>query len=128
MYFTYGMHFCTCVVTDREGLGEAVLIRAVEPLVGLEVMMKNRFGSSVIPAKAGIQNLIRLTNGPAKFSKSFQLARRENGINLLESDIFIADAEPVSQFQIGVSSRIGIKVATEKKWRFFVKGNEWVSR
>lgn len=125
VYFTYGMHFCTCVVSHRAGRGEAVLIRAVEPIVGLEVMRKNRD----IPLNQwnnGTMN--QLTNGPAKFSKAFGLAKNQNGLSLLDDELFILDAEPIPPSQTGISSRIGITSAAEKQWRFFVRGNEWVSR
>ena len=126
VYFTYGMHFCTCVVSSREGRGEAVLIRGVEPLTGIEVMTKNR-GFSL--ARGGKESLKKLTDGPGKFSKAFGLGRIENGLSLLQSPVFIADAESVASSHVGISSRIGItSAAAKKQWRFFEKGNLWVSR
>jgi DNA-3-methyladenine glycosylase len=125
VYFTYGMHFCANVVTGKEGVGEAVLIRAVEPIVGIEVMMKNRF-----PKLSSInhQAMINLTNGPAKFCQAFGVARNENGLDLRDSEIRITEGESVPSKLIKRSSRIGIQQGLEKKWRFFIDGNPWVSR
>lgn len=123
VYFTYGMHFCANVVTGKEGLGEAVLIRAIEPIEGAEVMQKNR-------RKVGghFKNGPQLTNGPAKLCEALRIQREQNGIDLLGDEIYILNAEPIPKSKIGVSTRIGIRVGIEKKWRFFVKGNEWLSR
>jgi DNA-3-methyladenine glycosylase len=127
VYFTYGMHYCVNVVTGKENIGEAVLIRAIEPISGIEIMFRNRFPHQ----KSQIlnhQSLMNLTNGPAKFAQAFGLGKSENGIDLLESEIAIADNEDVPSKLIGRSSRIGIRNGIEKKWRFFIKGNPWVSR
>ncbi len=127
VYFTYGMHFCANVVTGEKGIGEAVLIRAIEPLAGIEVMMKNRYPSH--KSTDSISNhLINLTNGPAKFCDAFGIAQSENGLDLLDSEITIADGERIPSRSIGRSARIGIRVGLEKKWRFFIKNNPWVSR
>jgi DNA-3-methyladenine glycosylase len=125
VYFTYGMHFCANVVTGNEGIGEAVLIRAVEPIAGIEVMMKNRF-----PKQKGLdrRSFINLTNGPAKFCQAFGIARSENGLDLLDSEIRITEGEHISKKTIKCSSRIGIQQAKEKQWRFFIDGNPWVSK
>ena len=125
VYFTYGMHFCANVVTGREGIGEAVLIRAIEPLVGIEMMMKNRQKGRLHLLDGAY--LINLTNGPAKFCQAFGLARQENGLDLLDSEIIIAEGVPIPSKLIKRSSRIGIQQGVEKKWRFFITGNPWVS-
>ena len=126
VYFTYGMHFCANIVTGKEGIGEAVLIRAVEPLVGIEVMTKNRQKGRLHLLDRAY--LINLTNGPAKFCEAFGIARKENGLDLLDSEISITDGEPIPSKLIKRSSRIGIQQGVEKRWRFFIKGNPWVSR
>ncbi len=119
VYFTYGMHFCANVVTQRAGVAEAVLIRGIEPVRGVETMRSLR-GSGVDDRN--------LTNGPAKFCKAFGIARAENGTSLLGNEISIVRGARVKASSIGVSTRIGIRAGTDKKWRFFVKGNRWVSR
>ncbi len=119
VYFTYGMHFCANVVTQKEGLAEAVLIRGVEPVKGLDLMRKLR--------GKGIDDF-NLTNGPAKFCQAFGIGRKDNGTVLLGNEIFLAAGEKIPRSKVGVSTRIGIRNATEKQWRYFVKGNPWVSR
>lgn len=118
VYFTYGMHFCANVVTGPEGRGEAVLIRAVEPIDGIEAMVKKR----TTPL------LTTLTDGPAKFCQAFGIGRKENGIDLLGDEIYITNGERIPRSRIGKSIRIGITNGKEKKWRFFVSGNTYVSR
>jgi DNA-3-methyladenine glycosylase len=130
VYFTYGMHFCANIVTGRKGIGEAVLIRAVEPLVGIEMMKTNRYGSikSLNLKSLDRKILINLSNGPAKFCQAFGIARQENGLDLLDSEISITDGDHIPSNLIKRSSRIGIQQGVEKKWRFFIKGNPCVSR
>lgn len=123
VYFTYGMHYCANVVTYKEGYGEAVLIRAVEPLEGIRAMMKNR-GFSADDRK----QLLNVTNGPAKFSRAFGLTTKHSGLDLCGDVVFIVDADPMSRSHIVATTRIGIRTATEKKWRFYIKDNPWVSR
>ena len=130
VYFTYGMHFCANVVTGNEGIGEAVLIRAVEPLAGIEMMKINRYGSnkSLNLKSHNRKLLINLTNGPAKFCQAFGISRKENGVDLIKSEIIIIEGETIPSQSIGRSARIGIHTGLEKKWRFFVKGNLWMSK
>lgn len=120
VYFTYGMHFCCNVVTEDEGLGRAVLIRAVEPLAGIAVMRKNR---------PGIETDHDLCNGPAKLCQAFAIDRKDNGTDLCGNAIYIAH-DPTSPRKIIVarSTRVGISAGREKQWRFFEKGNPCVSR
>jgi DNA-3-methyladenine glycosylase len=125
VYFTYGMHFCANVVTGRENIGEAVLIRAVEPFTGIELMTENRYGHS---KSINLQSLRNLTNGPAKFCEAFGMTKKENGFDLISKNIFIAEGDPIPSRSIGRSPRIGIRAGLEKRWRFFVMGNSWVSR
>ena len=122
VYFTYGMHFCANVVTREIGIGEAALIRAVEPVEGIEIMRRNRLAANS-KVKDG-----DLTTGPARFCQAFGIGRKENGADLLSKTIFIAKGEKIPAAKIASSPRIGINVAMERKWRFFVKGNAWVSR
>jgi DNA-3-methyladenine glycosylase len=122
VYFTYGMHFCANVVTEEEGKGRAVLIRAVEPLTGIETMKQNRNRAFTE------RTLIELTNGPAKFCQAFGIERGQNGIDLLGDEIFIIDSPDVPVTKIAATTRIGIKTGTDKKWRFYIKGNVWVSK
>ncbi len=122
VYFTYGMHFCANVVTGKKDIGEAVLIRAIEPLVGVEAMKRNRGAAEKRLTE------VNLTNGPAKLCQALGIERKENGTDLLGDKIFLTDGESMSKSDIGTSVRIGITQGRDKRWRFFVKNNEWVSR
>jgi DNA-3-methyladenine glycosylase len=126
VYFTYGMHFCANVVTGKEGTGEAVLIRAIEPIAGIEIMMKNRQKGRLHLLDGAY--LTNLTNGPAKFCQAFDISRKENGSDLLDGEISITEGESIPSKLIKRSSRIGIQQGVEKKWRFFIAGNIWVAR
>jgi DNA-3-methyladenine glycosylase len=119
VYFTYGMHFCANVVTREAGIAEAVLIRGVEPVAGLEVMERLR-GKDV--------STIDLTNGPAKFCRAFGIKRKQNGVSLLGNEIYLSRGRRVTKSRIGVSTRVGIRTGIEKRWRFYEKGNRWVSK
>lgn len=122
VYFTYGMHFCCNVVTEEEGKGRAVLLRAVEPHEGIEVMRKNR---SFEPNRRDHWNL---TNGPAKLCEAFGIRREMNGTNLLGQTIFLTEGEEVPRSKIGSSTRVGVKNGADEKWGFYVKGSRFVSR
>lgn len=119
VYFTYGMHFCFNIVTDKKGFPAAFLVRALEPLTGIEEMKRRR--------KSNL--LLNLTNGPAKLCQAMGIDRRMNGVRLDGKFLFLADdGFCVRRTDIGKSARIGIRVGTESEWRFFLKGNEFVSR
>jgi DNA-3-methyladenine glycosylase len=117
VYFTYGMHFCSNVVTEAEGTGHAVLIRAVEPIAGIDVMIRNRARAR---SRTPIE-LRKLCSGPARLCQAFGIARNENGTDLCGREIWIA-ADPTSpKVRIGRSARIGIRHGTEHLWRLFIK-------
>lgn len=124
VYFTYGAHFCANVVAGRKDKGLAVLIRAVEPLLGIDAMSKNRFGKQNIDEK----EKLNLTNGPGKLCQAFGINLNHNGIDLLGNEIFILDQPKLKAKEIGVSSRIGISRSVDLQWRFFIKGNPYVSK
>lgn len=127
VYFTYGMHFCANVVTQEEGIAHAVLLRAVEPIKGIDTMRKNRKRRNGV-LESREKNLYNLTNGPAKFCQAFGIGRKENGTDLLGNEIYITEGERIARSQIVTTTRIGITRAVEHQWRFIIKGNEWISR
>lgn len=127
VYFTYGMHYCANIVTNKKGIGEAVLIRAVEPMEGIDRMMKNRFGRVDRHLK-GDGRLKILADGPAKFAQAFGLTKEQNGVSLLGDEMYICEGENVRRSMIVSTTRIGISAGQEKKWRFYIKGNPWVSK
>jgi DNA-3-methyladenine glycosylase len=121
VYFTYGMHYCANVVTNDEGIGEAVLIRAVEPVEGIRKMTALRSTKRSVPFE-------QLTNGPAKFAQAFGLSKEHSGVDLTSGDIVIAEGEPIPRAGIVTTTRIGISSAKEELRRFYRKGNPWVSK
>ena len=123
VYFIYGNHYCCNVVCDKEGVGSAVLIRALEPLKGIEIMVERRFRKSEVTAK----EFLNLTNGPGKICRAFNIAKDENGMDLCGEEIFLAEGEKVPKRNILQSPRIGIKKSKELPWRFYLKDNPFVS-
>ena len=120
IYFTYGMHHCFNIVTNEEGIGEAVLVRALEPIKGTEAMYALRE-----KAKRDTD----LLSGPGKLCQAFSLTRSENGVDLIESDaIFLEQGKLLKNETVDITSRVGITVAVEKPWRFFIKDNPFVSK
>lgn len=116
IYFTYGMHYCFNVVTGLEGVGEAVLIRALEPIEGLELMAKRRSTSDVR----------QLTNGPAKLVQALGITKADYGHDLLTPPLTISPG--LQPRAIVTSARIGISTAKTKPWRFTIKNNDYLSR
>ena len=124
VYFTYGMHFCSNVVTGGEGSGRAVLIRAVEPLRGIH-MMRDLRSAGRTRRYAGRE----LCSGPGKLCQAFGMAREENGTDLCGESIWLARRRGESPpRRIMRSTRIGITRGREHPWRFFLKDNPFVSR
>jgi DNA-3-methyladenine glycosylase len=117
VYITYGMHHCLNLVTEKGGYPAAVLIRALEPSDGMELMKKRR----------GSHKLRDLTSGPAKLCQAFDIDRKLNGADLCLDDIYVEDRGEVMK-RIGSSPRIGIKEGKRRKWRFYIRDNEFVSR
>ena len=116
VYFIYGMYHCLNVVTENEGFPAAVLIRGAEPVEGVEIML-SQFDNKKNNG---------LTSGPGKLCKAFGLSREHNGLDLVGDILFIED-RGFRPAQIENSSRIGIKKAVEKKWRFYEAGSNYVS-
>jgi DNA-3-methyladenine glycosylase len=123
VYLCYGIHYLFNVVTNRKDTPEAVLVRAVEPVEGLEVMHQRRN----LP-----EGSRHLTSGPGKLTKALGINRSFNGKSLLDDDIWIEDSgTKLAKSSIVASTRIGIDYAGEDArlpWRFSIKGNRWVSK
>lgn len=124
VYFTYGAHFCCNVVTGKKDFGSAVLIRAVEPIAGINKMIKNRFGRKLKNEK----EIFNLTSGPGKVCQAYGFNRDHSGLDLKGSYVFIVDQPKINKSKIGVSTRIGITKSTNLLWRFFEIGNPYLSR
>lgn len=123
IYLCYGIHNMLNVVTGREGQAEAVLIRALQPVQGLDVMMR----------RAHTKTERRITSGPGKLTRALgiQTSLDETDLLLKKSPIQILEGtEKPRRTEIVACPRIGIQYAGEDAllpWRFFLKDNPWVS-
>lgn len=122
VYFTYGMHYCMNVVTQEADLAEAVLLRAAQPLRGLESMRKRR-----VKAKRDVD----LMNGPGKLCQALEIDRAFDGEPLDGTRLWITGRDiDVADEDIAISPRIGVDYAGDAAaWplRFFLRGNPYVS-
>ena len=119
VYFTYGMHHCMNAVTGAVGEGMAVLLRAAEPIDGVDVMR----------ARRGQRSVYELCSGPAKLCQAFGVDRSFDGADLVRGgDLWIAEGAPVSTDRIVAGPRVGIRVGTDYAWRFSVADDPFVSR
>jgi DNA-3-methyladenine glycosylase len=117
VYFTYGNHHCLNVVTEEDGTAGAVLIRALEPISGIEVMTKRR----------GQVKLEALTSGPGKLTQAFGITREHSGLNLTQAPFYIAEGDREESIPVRADRRIGISQAKELLFRFYWLGNKFVS-
>ena len=118
VYFTYGMHFCSNVVTGPDGYGSAVLLRAAEPLDGFEAMGANR----------GTDRLRLLCSGPARLTQALAIGGDDNGTDLVKDPaMYLLAGSPVGPRTVGRSPRVGVRVGVERRWRFFERGSAFVS-
>ena len=124
VYLSYGVHHCCNIVTGFEEKGTAVLIRAVEPLKGLDMMIKNRFSRKL----KNDMEIINLTSGPGKVCKALGINKDHSGIDLTGDKIFLLDQPKVKASEIGISKRIGITKSINYPWRFYIKENKFLSR
>lgn len=122
VYLCYGIHHLFNVVTNNSESPHAILIRALEPVKGMDSMLQ-RFGKKKLDHT--------LTRGPGNLSKAFGIATSHSGYSLRSKELFIADDGFVfSKKQIAASPRIGVDYAGEDAWlhyRFYIKGNPFVS-
>ncbi len=120
VYFIYGNYYCFNVVCDEKGLGNASLIRAVEPLEGIEIM-KGLRGET--------KNIYELTNGPAKLCMAMDIDKNLYGEDLtLSGKVFISKPFKKEKLEITTTRRIGINVGIDFPYRFFIKDNPYVTR
>jgi DNA-3-methyladenine glycosylase len=120
VYFTYGMHFCANIVTMTDGVAEAVLLRALAPLEGIELMRTRR------PAARRERDLC---NGPAKLCQALAIDRSQNGVDVLDraAPVRLIDDGTTPPAHPVASRRIGISVAVDLLWRFSVPDDPNVS-
>jgi DNA-3-methyladenine glycosylase len=116
VYLIYGMYHCLNIVSGKEGVGEAVLIRALEPVHGIEVMQKRR----------KTKKIESLCNGPGKLTQAFGITKKHNDTSLFDGPLNIHNSRIKSE--ICTSRRIGLSTGGELELRFFIKGNRFVSK
>lgn len=129
VYLIYGMYYCLNVVTEAEGVPAAVLIRGIEPIEGLEVMIKNRYDQSIEETRP--KQIKNLTSGPGKLCRAFDITKKDNEVDLCEGDLYIAEEKIVKSFDIVTTTRINIDYAEEAAdfpWRYYIKDNPYVSK
>jgi DNA-3-methyladenine glycosylase len=123
IYLIYGMYYCFNIVTSEENNPHAVLIRAVEPLQGLEIIKENRQIKS--------KKIEELTNGPGKLSQALKIDKSFNGCDLVKSNKLYLLENKDQDIKIAASPRVNIEYAEEykdKKWRFYIKENKYTSK
>lgn len=117
VYFTYGMHYCANIVTGSHGDGQAVLLRAMQPIEGLDIMRRRR----------GMVADSQLANGPAKLAQAKGINRIHNGESVLSGANFQL-LPGIKPKQITITTRVGISQNTERLWRFYISGNTFISK
>jgi len=117
VYFTYGMHWCVNLVCAADGVGEAVLVRALEPVAGIDAMRAAR----------GVDERDRLARGPGCVTRALGLDRRHDGLDLSRGPLWVGAGRALGGFRIAHGERIGIRVGRERPWRFWLAGHPCVS-
>jgi DNA-3-methyladenine glycosylase len=115
VYLIYGMHHCLNIVAETEGVAGCVLIRAVEPLSGVDLI--NDAAGTALPS-----------NGPGRLTRAMGITLKHYGADLTRGPITLHEPTDQEPFEIGISPRIGISQAAELPLRFFISGNRFVSR
>ena len=118
IYFTYGNHYCLNITTQKAGTPGAILLRALEPVEGIDVM--RRFRPNVPDSE--------LTNGPGKLTKALAIDKSLNEQDMtIKGPLFVEDPGK-DDLEIWRSTRVGIREGLERLWRFYIKGNPYVSK
>ena len=115
VYLIYGMHLCFNVVTGPAGSGQAVLVRALEPVEGVDLMGERRKGRG-------------LCNGPARLVQALAIGRDHDGVDLIAGSLTVRTGRPAAAASVGCGPRVGISRAADLPLRFFVEGSPFLSR
>lgn len=116
VYLSYGVHWCLNIVTGQEGVGEALLVRAIEPIEGVELMKKRR----------QVDDVKKLCKGPGNLSRSFGISKKYSGLLIGTQGVSLEISSKPVEYQVG--ERIGISIAKEWKRRYWIKDSPFVSR
>lgn len=120
VYLCYGIHHLFNIVTNKSDFADAVLVRAVEPSLGIDTMHE-RYGN----------RQHKVTNGPGKLSKALGITTELNGVDLAGDKLFVTQHKSQKRPKIATSTRIGVDYAGEDAllpWRFYIENNKWVSK
>lgn len=129
VYLIYGMYYCFNVVTEKNGKAAAVLVRAIEPIEGIEKMVGNRYGKKL--EEISKKQIVNLTNGPGKLCIAMGITKDHNEMDLCGEKLYIAEAEEKIKHPIVTTNRINIDYAEEAidfPWRYYIKDNPYVSK
>lgn len=119
VYIIYGCYHCFNIVTGKKGDGEAVLIRALEPVDGINIMQEFR----------EVKKIKDLTNGPSKLCLSLNVTKKENGLDLINCDeLYITEGDIIQNQDIVVTTRIGLTKGIDLPLRFYLNNNIYVSK
>jgi DNA-3-methyladenine glycosylase len=117
VYFIYGMYECLNVVAESDGVPGAALIRALEPLAGIDLMRRRRKR----------ERILDLASGPGKLTIAMGITRAQNGADLIKGPLTILDGNP-ARFEVQVTPRIGISACADWPLRFLIQGSPFASR
>lgn len=129
VYLIYGMYYCLNIAANIKGVPECVLIRAVEPIKGIDEISINRYGKKYDELTTYQKK--NITNGPGKLCKALNIKKDLNFKSVLDDELFIMDPNIKENFDIKESKRINIDYAEEAKdylFRFYIKDNLYVSK
>jgi DNA-3-methyladenine glycosylase len=118
VYFTYGMHYCINAVTGPEGQASAVLLRAVQPTAGLDIMRERR-GDHITDRD--------LARGPGRLCQALGITTADNGTDLASDALWVRETTDAPDLLIAATPRIGITRAAERPWRFVVCDSRYIS-
>ena len=120
IYFIYGMYYCCNIVARKPAVkAGGILIRALEPVEGIAAMQKFRHA----------KQLRQLTNGPGKLAQALHINKHLYGVDVTKKgELFVIEGRKIPKNELVESERIGISCAQEKLWRFYIKGNSFVSK
>ncbi len=120
VYFTYGNHHCLNIVAKESAMpAGAVLIRAIEPIDGISLMHRYR----------KTHDLYNVASGPGKLTQALKITKKQNGVDVTrKGELYVVNGTYVSASHIVATSRIGIRLALDKHWRFLVANNDFISK
>jgi DNA-3-methyladenine glycosylase len=116
VYSSYGVHWCANVVSDEDGVGAAVLLRALEPTTGLDAMR----------ARRGVDDPLLLASGPGRLTQALEISGAHDGLDLASPPFALV--APESSPDVVESTRVGITRAADRPWRYSLAGSTFVSR